>query len=80
MMAPRLLSGAFAGGALATSGRGRTIGALAGAAGAYVGTQAGYRLRTSLARRLGRDWPVAAGEDALAAGISLLAVRMARKG
>ena len=73
----RLASGAVAGAAVQASNR-RVAGAVLGAMGAAAGTWAGYALRTGLARRAGRDWPIAIAEDASAVGLSLLALRLAR--
>jgi len=70
----RLLSGAFAGATLAESdGAAASLGALAGAAGAVVGTLAGYeyRVRTEEALEV-PDLPVALFEDFLAVGGSFL--------
>ena len=47
---------------------------MAGIVGAVIGTLAGYEVRTRLAARLGRDWPVALGEDAVAVGGAVLIV------
>jgi uncharacterized membrane protein len=42
--------------------------ALAGAAGALFATYLGHRIRTSVSRSIGRDWPIAGAEDLLAFG------------
>ncbi|MEP0323488.1 MAG: DUF4126 domain-containing protein, partial [Bauldia litoralis] len=43
-----------------------STGLMAGIVGAVIGTLAGHALRTRLAAGLGRDRPVALGEDAVA--------------
>ncbi|WP_033920350.1 DUF4126 family protein [Sphingomonas sp. 37zxx] len=73
----RIVSGALAG-AFLRSGPVSIVGGIAGAAGAVVGTQVGYRLRTALTRRFGTDWPVALAEDALAIALVALAERRQR--
>jgi uncharacterized membrane protein len=74
--AGRIVTGAFAGAALATGiDESLAIGAVGGALGAVVGTLGGYRARTGLVRALGiADFPVAIVEDVLAVGIALLVV------
>jgi uncharacterized membrane protein len=66
----RLVTGAFAGAALATgSGHPALAGVALGALGAAVGTLGGYRARTGLVKRLGvKDVVIALPEDALAVG------------
>ena len=76
----RLLSGALSGGALA-AGHGGSLAAaaVAGAAGAVLGTFGGYRARTGLVRALGTpDFVVALLEDAVAVGGAILLVLVAR--
>ena len=78
--AGRILTGGFSGAALAAgAGHSLTIGALAGAAGAVVGTFGGFRARTGLVKALGvSDWVVAITEDAVAVGAAALVVLAAR--
>jgi uncharacterized membrane protein len=76
----RLLTGALAGGALVT-GHGGSLagGAVAGVAGAIVGTFGGYRARTSLVRALGTpDYVVAVLEDLVAVGGAILLAAAAK--
>jgi uncharacterized membrane protein len=72
----RIVTGAFAGAALAMGvGGSAALGVAAGALGAVVGTLGGYRARTGLVRALGvPDFPVALAEDLVAVGIALLVV------
>ena len=76
----RLLTGALAGGAVAAGHGGSIAGcAVAGAAGAVVGTLGGYRARTGLVRAPGTpDYVVALLEDAIAVGGAILLVLAAR--
>lgn len=76
----RLLTGALAGGALATGHAGSlAAGAAVGAAGAVLGTFGGYRARTGLVRAPGTpDYVVALMEDAVAVGGATLLVLAAR--
>ncbi len=65
-LAFRLLTGAFAGGALTVTSNRRSATVLAGvigAAGAYAGSRAGAAWRGIAARRLGHDLPGALIED-----------------
>jgi uncharacterized membrane protein len=55
-------------------------GILAGVLGALAGTWGGYALRMALARRLGRDLPVALAESALAVVLAIVAVAQLHKG
>jgi uncharacterized membrane protein len=74
--AARIVSGGFAGAALA-AGHGASLvaAAVAGALGAMAGTLGGYRTRTGLVRALGvPDFPVALVEDIVAVGTALLVV------
>ena len=50
------------------------FGAIAGVAGALVGTFGGYELRARLARAIGKDLPAAILEDAIAIGGALFLV------
>jgi uncharacterized membrane protein len=72
----RIVTGAFAGAALAMGvGGSAALGVAAGAVGAVVGTLGGYRARTGLVRALGvPDFTVALAEDLVAVGIALLVV------
>jgi len=72
----RLVTGALAGAALATSLGGWTGGALAGAVGAAAGTFGGHAARGRLAEAFGRDRPAALLEDAIAilAAIAIVSV------
>ena len=45
---------------------------LTGGIGALLGTYGGWWLRTTLARRVGKDWPVANAEDWVAIAASIL--------
>ena len=45
---------------------------LAGGVGALMGTFGGWWLRTKLAKRVGKDWPVAVVEDCLTIAASIL--------
>jgi uncharacterized membrane protein len=87
-IAARVVSGAVCGAAVASSGGGEEdddgrrgllpwAGALAGAAGALLGTFGGHAARTGLAEEVDTDWPVAVAEDALAIGGSLLLIHLA---
>jgi uncharacterized membrane protein len=72
--AARIVSGGFAGAALA-AGHGASLvaGAVAGVLGAVAGTLGGYRTRTGLVRALGvPDFPVALVEDVIAIGTALV--------
>ena len=72
--AARIVSGGFAGAALAAGHEASLVaGAVAGALGALAGTLGGYRARTGLVRALGvPDFPVALAEDVIAVGTALL--------
>jgi uncharacterized membrane protein len=69
----RLVSGALSGATVCASAS-ITGGALAGIAGAFIGTFGGRALRGTLARAFGRDTPAAFLEDALAIGGALLII------
>ena len=63
----RVVSGSFAGAAIASAGGGLIGGLLAGALGAVVGTLAGAECRRRLVQAIGgRDFPIALLEDAIA--------------
>ncbi|HVI33831.1 DUF4126 family protein [Phenylobacterium sp.] len=64
----RLISGAFCGAAIGWSADQGVAGAIAGGAGATLGTLGGYAARMRLARRFGRDLPAAVLEDVVAVG------------
>ncbi len=73
--AARLVFGALVGALAATSiYQPLAGGILLGVAGVVVGTLGGYALRTSAARRLGRDLPVALTESVLALFLAVWAV------
>ena len=57
------------------SGVALVVGAIAGIAGAVVGTLGGYEARVRLARAVGKDLPIALLEDAIAIGGALLLFR-----
>lgn len=64
----RVVSGTVCGAVLGTARGALVPGALAGAAGAVIGTLGGYALRKRLAQTLGRDLPAALAEDLIAIG------------
>jgi len=64
----RVLTGGLSGAALGASSGSLAGGLLAGALGAVAGTLGGYEARTRLARAIGKDFPVALLEDAVAVG------------
>lgn len=66
VFAARLVSGAVCGAALTAPSGAWHLGLMAGLVGAVIGTLAGYELRTRAASAVGRDWPVALVEDAIA--------------
>ena len=70
----RIVSGAFSGAAIGIGGRQRPGRAVAGAAGAVIGTLGGAEVRRRLALALGRDLPAALIEDAVAILGALLIV------
>ncbi len=79
MIGPLLARVTFGGlvGAIAATGlRGSTLeGILLGAIGALAGSFIGYHLRSLMRRQLGcQDWPLAVAEDAVAIGLSLVAM------
>ena len=75
----RLGSGAVCGAILGAAHGAVAIGALAGAAGAVIGTLGGYEVRRRLAAALGRDLPAAFIEDVATIALSALAVCLAAK-
>lgn len=72
--AARLVSGALCGWALVATTGMAPAGAVAGLAGGAIGTLGGAALRARLAGALGRDWPAALIEDALAVAGALAIV------
>ncbi len=73
--AARLLFGGLVGALGATSILQPLAGGiLAGVAGAAIGTWGGYAVRSWGARRVGRDWPVAVLESAVALALAVTAV------
>lgn len=66
----RVLSGAICGGALGVSSGAFATGAVAGIAGAVVGTLGGYEARVRGAAAVGKDLPVALIEDAIAIALA----------
>jgi uncharacterized membrane protein len=77
----RIVFGGLAGALAATSIYQPVAGGvLLGVVGALIGTWGGYALRVALARRLGRDLPVALAESALALVLALAAVWELHKG
>lgn len=80
VFAARIVSGALCGAALTAPYSAWSTGLMAGIVGAVIGTLAGHALRTRLAAGLGRDWPVALGEDAVAVIGATLIVWAARTG
>lgn len=55
-------------------------GVLAAVPGALLGTWGGYAIRVALARRLGRDLPVALAESAVALALAIVAVWQIHQG
>ncbi|KAA2211757.1 DUF4126 domain-containing protein [Teichococcus oryzae] len=72
----RLVSGGLCGAVLGGTAGLVLPGLLAGIAGAVIGTLAGARARKAGADRLGRDWPVALAEDAVALGLAIFTVAL----
>lgn len=68
----RMVTGALSGAAVGARNRTLVGGAVAGVAGAVIGTLGGHALRTRLAAAFGNDRPAAFLEDALAIGGALL--------
>ena len=68
----RIVMGAMCGAALAADSM--ALGAVAGIAGAVVGTLGGYEARVRLARAAGKDLPIALLEDAIAIGAAFFLV------
>jgi uncharacterized membrane protein len=75
--AGRVVSGAVAGAALVAPWAGWISGALAGMAGAVLGTTGGHATRARLARAFGRDRPAAFLEDAVAITAAIAIVALA---
>jgi uncharacterized membrane protein len=73
----RILAGALSGAAIGASAGSWSVGALAGAFGAIVGTFGGKAARARLAASFGRDLPAALIEDAVAIGAAALIVVLA---
>jgi uncharacterized membrane protein len=70
----RIVTSTLCGVAIGISGNGIITGLVAGIMGAVAGTFGGAKARNVLARRFGRDLPVALLEDAFALGIAVLAL------
>ena len=70
----RIVTSALCGLAIGFPGHGMIIGLVAGILGAVAGTFGGAKARSLLARTFGRDLPAALLEDAVALGISALAL------
>ncbi len=62
----RIVSGGFCGAVIGTAGDTLVGGLVAGVVGAVIGTLGGYELRMRVAKTIGRDWPAALLEDAIA--------------
>jgi uncharacterized membrane protein len=73
--AARVLSGALSGGAVGGGSGLAAAGAIAGMAGAALGTVGGYAARVQLAEALGEDRPAALIEDAVALLGALFVIR-----
>ncbi|MBS2029734.1 MAG: DUF4126 domain-containing protein [Deltaproteobacteria bacterium] len=73
----RLICGAIAGAAMATRGGNLGLGLLAGALGAFIGTEGGAAARAGLARSFGKDQPAALLEDAVAVGGAVIIAAVA---
>jgi uncharacterized membrane protein len=74
--AARITSGAFCGAAIADLMEWWVQGAMIGAAGAVFGTLVGYEIRTRSAKAVGKDFPIALLEDAVAIGGAFVAVHI----
>jgi uncharacterized membrane protein len=72
----RIVTGALSGAAIGASGGALPAGLLLGAVGAVSGTIGGYELRSRLARAIGKDFPAALIEDAIAIVLAVCAVRV----
>ena len=70
----RLGSGAACGAILGATRGSLVVGAIAGAAGAVIGTLGGYEVRKRLAIAIGRDLPAALIEDVVTIALSVAAV------
>jgi uncharacterized membrane protein len=62
----RIVSGGFSGAVIGTVAGSPIGGLIAGAIGAVIGTLGGAAVRATLAKNIGRDWPAALIEDAVA--------------
>jgi uncharacterized membrane protein len=62
----RIVSGGFCGAAIGTAGGALIFGLVAGVVGAVIGTLGGAAVRGLIAKNIGRDWPAALIEDAVA--------------
>ena len=74
----RIVMGALAGATLAAPSGQLALGAIAGAAGAVIGTLGGAAARAKMAQAFGRDLPAALIEDVVAIGGALAIVCLAR--
>jgi uncharacterized membrane protein len=70
----RIVTSALCGFAIGVSGDGTILGLVAGIIGAVAGTFGGAKARGLLAKRFGRDLPVALLEDAVAVGVAAFAL------
>jgi uncharacterized membrane protein len=78
-VAARLVSAALTGATVATVFQEPLAGGIVfGCVGAIIGTYGGHALRISLARRVGRDFPVALSESVLALGLAILSLTFIR--
>jgi uncharacterized membrane protein len=62
----RIVSGGFCGAVIGTAGGSLIGGLIAGTVGAVIGTLGGAAVRGTIAKNIGRDWPAALIEDAIA--------------
>jgi uncharacterized membrane protein len=74
----RIFSGALCGAAIGSPGGSVLLGAIAGIAGAVIGTLGGRALRAKLAAAFGNDHPAAFVEDALAIALAAAVVMVMR--
>jgi uncharacterized membrane protein len=70
----RILIGALCGAAFGLSGQNLIGGLVAGTIGAVIGTLGGADLRGRLAKKVGKDFPIALLEDVIAIGGALLII------
>lgn len=70
----RIVTGGFGGAAIGLANQSLAAGAVAGAAGALIGTLGGAQIRYKLAKAFGNDLPAALLEDAIAVLGALLIV------